>query len=129
MKNQNLFEQQMQEADRQEQRADWKKCWPEWEGPTVGGWIEADDMDCLNLTTGRRECHYGTPCIVREISADGNTFLVEIKWDQADVKADEAPRQGQFLSLDVTQVWVPVQKLEEEMLAKQKKSGKKRGAH
>lgn len=96
------------QADKDRTRTSWKVCWPEWEGPKLGGWIEVGMPCVFNLTHGNIAYHYMAPCIIREIRDGGDTFIVEIQYASGHCAK---LYNGQMLRLDVTEVWAPVCKL------------------
>lgn len=93
-------------AEIERHRKSWACCWPEWEGPRVGGWCCVGSCVVFNITNDEISYHYCAPCRIIEISDDGETFVVEIEY-QSDCHC--APiYNGQRLRLDVLEVWAPV---------------------
>lgn len=96
-------------AQVEEQKRLWAACWPEWEGPVVGGRCEVDAVCAYNLTHGEIRYHYMAPCRIEEM-VDAETFTVVVDY------ADDAPEHvkhhnGERLRLDITEVWAPVRLL------------------
>jgi hypothetical protein len=87
----------------------WRVCWPEWEGPRVGGWCEVSSCCAFSITRGKECYHYGAPCEILEISPDGETLIVEVQFPPEVVHCSHY--NGERLRLDITQVWAPTQLL------------------
>ena len=92
----------------EQQREHWRICWPEWDGPKVGGTCEVGQCIVHNLTHGGLRYHFCAPCKILTISEDGETFTVEIGY-HADSPC--ARYNGEHLRLDITEVWAPVGEL------------------
>jgi len=91
-----------------EHRGSWVTCWPQWQGPEVGGLIEVGRCCVFSITHNDTRYHYCAPCRIREISEDGETFIVEVQYRPDSTCAD---RNGEMLRLDVLEVWAPVAQL------------------
>jgi len=88
----------------------WACCWPEWEGPQVGGFCDVGGVIVHNLTHGGPRYHYCAPCRIVEIRDDRMTYIVEIAYPPGTV-AHCFAQNGERLRLDILEVWAPVNRL------------------
>lgn len=64
----------------------------------------------FNMTHGQHRYHSCAPCRILEILDEGNTFIVEIEYEDKDGSCAKL-YNGQRLRLDITEVWAPVAQL------------------
>jgi len=94
-----------------------RTCWPEWEGPRVGGWCSVNSTCAFSVTHGELRYHYCAPCRLL-FQIDQWTWLAVIVYT-----GDTHCRcyTGELLRLDITDIWAPTDKLWAAYYAAQKK--------
>ena len=91
------------EAHRQQLRA----CWPEWEGPRVGGLCEVA-QPVVRTEDGQTTYAYSEQCRLIERRPDG-TWLAVI--EMGEVHGKPWWKDGTRLILEEVEIWAPVQQL------------------
>lgn len=84
-----------------------RSCWPEWDGPKVGGRCEVHDVLAWSVTHGRNLYHYMAPC---ELMAEkAGEWIARIDYPETSWCAKKY--NGEILRLPITNIWPPVQLL------------------
>lgn len=78
-------------------------CWPEWDGPKVGGRCEVDSCVVHSITHNERRYHYMAPCVL--LKEDGEYWTACV--DYADGWCKDT-YNGELLRLHITEIWAPV---------------------
>lgn len=78
-------------------------CWPEWDGPKVGGRCEVHSGVVHSLTHNETRYHYMAPCVL--LANDGEYWTARVDYDHGWCK--EA-YNGELLRLHITDIWAPV---------------------
>lgn len=93
----------------EEQRHSWAVCWPEWEGPRVGGYCEVDEICATKEEGGQIYC-YTELCRLLEERPDGSWLAVI---EMGEVHGKPWDKDGTRLILPITNIWPPVRILRE----------------
>ena len=80
-------------------------CWPQWDGPKVGGRCEVHGCVVHSLTHNALRYHFLAPCIILEISEDRETIIAQVDYRPGSTCEHH---NGERLRLDITDVWAPV---------------------
>lgn len=88
-------------------------CWPEWEGPEVGGYCSVGECCPYHPDTNESQgYHYTERCKILE-QRDEYTWIVKI--DHSNETLDKAPwmerDNGKILVLDLLSIWAPTDDL------------------
>lgn len=119
------------EDARQRNRESMRCCWPDWEGPrvedSIHGRCQVGQTCAYNLARGCTTYLYCVPLRIISVTADGNTIVGAIDYDET-VHPGLADQNGELVLLDIWEVWPPVDLLwqlrhEQERLEKLESEG------
>jgi hypothetical protein len=82
-------------------------CWPEWDGPKVGGRCQVHSILAWSVTQNAERYHYMAPCEI--IGEESGEWLGRIDYPENSRCA--AIYNKEILRLPITNIWPPVREL------------------
>lgn len=91
---------------------DGRMCWPEWDGPKVGGHCQVHYITAMHLDDGQEYYHTGERVLLLEHRADG-CWIGKIDHDEETLEKAPwmADGNGTMLVLPITNIWPPTNDL------------------